>query len=283
MKQRITQKLVSIALRIAIFLIPRRLMCTPFFLSAWGRHGRRISWRQAGWARKGHEKVAAKVWLLDQYTNLFFLNEKKISGRSRIIAIAGVARCGKTEVAARMGISQGLPIINLDSARPLLNIKREADGGYYLSGRQHDLIWHLVDELVNCKITTCIIEGDLLIGYSSAVEADDPSKKYDIQELSNRQKKGSLHAFVIGTSREYIENKKKGILRHREKSSCWTKRLLSDQDVGRLAERIVIRSQELEQLAALHGITYIDISSSDFEKDVECAVTIINRECFESV
>ena len=152
-----------------------------------------------------------------------------------------------------------------------------------MSGRQKQLIWHLVDELVDCKITPCIIEGDLLLGYTSAIEADDPSETYDIQELSHRHKKGSLNAFVIGASRESVENKTKGILHHRENSSCWTKGLFLNQDVGRLAERITIRSKELENLAALHGMTYINISSNDFEKDIERAVTIIARECLESM
>ncbi|TVP73229.1 MAG: hypothetical protein EA339_03835 [Rhodobacteraceae bacterium] len=164
------------------------------------------------------------------------------------VLISGTMRCGKTRVARALAARTGHVIVETDQIRnALYGNCNEAD--------RRRVMKYTFRKLLLRWPKGILVEGTALM--------DTPC------ELPIWAHRRGLKFVTIGYSDGSAEAKTRDLLAFRATHQCWTRKVMDDAGVARLARKILNRSKELEAFCAAHGMDYHHLESSRFH--AECA------------
>lgn len=172
------------------------------------------------------------------------------------VIVTGAMRCGKTRVAK--AVSQETGMIHMPSDRLREAIYGDADGAV-----RARLIKYAYKRLLLMHPTGLVLEGTVFLDTDNALLA--------------WAKKRGVQTFVIGYARNRVARKARSMIKFRQRHECWTTDRYSDEDMTRLARRIILHSQNLRARAKVEGLTYLDLDSAHFQPELARVTGVILR------
>ena len=187
------------------------------------------------------------------------------------IVISGWCRVGKTALAKRLCLSNGLRHISLDPFSAIY--ERIKDDGTRLCIKKV-----LIQELLIRYPTGVVLDGADLVFDNYFRSEKRPQPTLDFLKMLSHEH--SVKIYLIGHTDDTVKDKIDALKNYRLKHPCWTSnsQAWDDESLGDRAQEIFAASKLLRDQSKASGITYIDIHSGSFHDSVVRAQAWIEQQ-----
>lgn len=164
------------------------------------------------------------------------------------VVITGAMRCGKTRVAQQVCRATGMVHLPSDRLRNAIYLD--------LRGAERaQVVQYLYKRLIRLHPTGVVFDGTVFL-----------DTDVDLIHWTRAQ---GIKVFAIGCVTDDAERKARSMIRFRNHHSCWTNDTHSNDEMRRLAGRIIRYSQALQQRCTKERIPFYNIAgNSQFERQL---------------
>ena len=172
------------------------------------------------------------------------------------VLITGAMRCGKTLVAQNVCARTGMVHLPSDRLRAVT---------YHLTTgvERARLIRYIYKRILLTHPTGLVLEGTVFLD--------------DGVTLPIWARRRGFPVFAIGYARANVNAKARSMIAFRKGNECWTKDRLSDQELRRMARKIIGRSRDIRDFCATNDMVYLDLDSSRFNDELRRVSRTIRR------